>query len=105
MTQRGLRYGMVGGGPGAFIGAVHRRAAAMDGLATLVAGAFSSDRERSRAQGRELHLDAHRVYDDFETMAERESALPEGERIDLVSIVTPNHVHYRAAKAFIERGI
>jgi predicted dehydrogenase len=96
---------MVGGGPGAFIGAVHRRAATMDGLATLVAGAFSSDRERSRALGRELHLDAHRVYDNYEQMAEREAALPEGERIDFVSIVTPNHVHYRAAKAFIERGI
>ena len=96
---------MVGGGPGAFIGAVHRRAATMDGLATLVAGAFSSDREKSRAQGRELHLDPHRVYDDYATMAEREAALPDGERIDFVSIVTPNHVHYRAASAFIERGI
>jgi len=102
---RKLRFGMVGGGPGAFIGAVHRRAATMDGLATLVAGAFSSDREKSRAQGRELHLDAHRVYDDYETMAEREAALPDGERVDFVSIVTPNHVHYRAARAFIERGI
>lgn len=102
---RKLRFGMVGGGPGAFIGAVHRRAATMDGLATLVAGAFSSDGERSRAQGRELHLDAARVYDDYETMAEREASLPDGERIDFVSIVTPNHVHHRAATAFIERGI
>jgi len=96
---------MVGGGPGAFIGAVHRRAATMDGIATLVAGAFSSDRERSRAQGRELHLDPRRVYDTYEQMAEREAALPEGERVDFVSIVTPNHVHFRAARAFIERGI
>src|SRR5690349_14128810 len=103
--NRKLRFGMVGGGPGAFIGAVHRRAATMDGLATLVAGAFSSDRDKSRAQGRELHLDPSRVYDSYQTMAEREAALPPDERIDFVSIVTPNHVHYPAARAFIERGI
>jgi predicted dehydrogenase len=96
---------MVGGGPGAFIGSVHRRAATLDGLAELVAGAFSSDAAKSRAQGRELHLRPERVYDSFEAMAEREAALPAGERIDFVSIVTPNHVHYPAAKAFIERGI
>jgi len=102
---RKLRFGMVGGGPGAFIGAVHRRAATLDGLAMLVAGAFSSDRDKSRAQGQELHLDPRRVYDSYEAMAEREAALPEGERIDFVSIVTPNHLHYRVAKAFIERGI
>jgi predicted dehydrogenase len=96
---------MVGGGPGAFIGAVHRRAATLDGLATLVAGAFSSDREKSRAQGRELHLDPRRVYDSFDAMAEREAALPGDERIDFVSIVTPNHLHFRAACAFVERGI
>jgi len=96
---------MVGGGPGAFIGAVHRRAAELDGLAELVAGAFSSDPEKSRAQGRELHLDPRRVYSSYEEMAEREAALPEGERIDFVSIVTPNHLHFPIAKAFIERGI
>ena len=102
---RKLRFGMVGGGPGAFIGAVHRRAATLDGLATLVAGSFSSDPDKSRAQGRELHLDPKRVYDSYVAMAEREAALPAEERIDFVSIVTPNHVHYRAARAFIERGI
>src|SRR3954464_9487013 len=102
---RKLRFGMVGGGPGAFIGAVHRRAATLDGLATLVAGAFSSDRDKSRAQGRELFLDPRRVYDSYETMADREAALPAGERIDFVSIVTPNHLHFRVAKAFVERGI
>jgi predicted dehydrogenase len=102
---RKLRFGMVGGGPGAFIGAVHRRAATLDGLATLAAGAFSTDGDKSRAQGRELHLDPQRVYDSFGAMAEREAALPAEERIDFVSIVTPNHVHYRAARAFIERGI
>jgi predicted dehydrogenase len=84
---------------------VHRRAATLDGLATLVAGAFSSDRDKSRVQGRELHLDPRRVYDNYETMAEREAALPPGERIDFVAIVTPNHLHFRVAKAFIERGI
>ncbi|HEY2377366.1 MAG TPA: Gfo/Idh/MocA family oxidoreductase [Gemmatimonadaceae bacterium] len=105
MLTRKLRFGMVGGGPGAFIGAVHRRAATLDGLATLVAGAFSSDREKSRAQGRELHLDPRRVYDSFDAMAEREAALPGDERIDFVSIVTPNHLHFRAACAFVERGI
>ncbi|GAC1478753.1 MAG: Gfo/Idh/MocA family oxidoreductase [Gemmatimonadaceae bacterium] len=103
-VTRKLRYGMVGGGPGAFIGAVHRRAAEMDGLATLVAGAFSSDAAKSRAHGAELLLDPRRVYGGFEEMAEREAALPEGERIDFVSVVTPNHLHYAAARAFIERG-
>ena len=103
--SRKLRFGMVGGGPGAFIGGVHRRAATLDGLAELVAGSFSSDAAKSRAQGRELHLHPDRVYDSFEAMAEREAALPAGERIDFVSIVTPNHVHFPAAKAFIERGI
>jgi predicted dehydrogenase len=103
--SRKLRFGMVGGGPGAFIGSVHRRAATLDGLAELVAGAFSSDAAKSRTQGRELHLHPERVYDSFEAMAEREAALPAGERIDFVSIVTPNHVHFPAAKAFIERGI
>lgn len=101
---RKLRYGMVGGGPGAFIGAVHRKAAALDGEIELVAGAFSSNSEKSRQQGEELHLDPSRVYGSFAEMAEKEAALPEGERIDFVSIVTPNHVHFDAAKAFIERG-
>jgi predicted dehydrogenase len=95
---------MVGGGPGAFIGAVHRRAATMDGLATLVAGAFSSDRTKSRAQGRELHLDERRVYDSYQAMADAEAARPVDERIDFVSIVTPNHLHFPVARAFIERG-
>ena len=99
--SRKLRFGMVGGGPGAFIGGVHRRAATLDGLADLVAGAFSSDAAKSRAQGGELHLDPRRVYDSYEAMAERELALQAGERIDFVSIVTPNHLHFRAAKAFI----
>jgi predicted dehydrogenase len=95
---------MVGGGPGAFIGAVHNRAATLDGLAVLVAGAFSSDAEKSRAQGAAYGLAPERVYASFEEMASREAELPEDERIDFVSIVTPNHLHFPAAKAFIERG-
>jgi predicted dehydrogenase len=96
---------MVGGGPGAFIGAVHNRAATLDGLATLVAGAFSSDAEKSRAQGVAYGLAPDRVYASFEEMANREASLPEDQRIDFVSIVTPNHLHFPVAKAFVERGI
>jgi predicted dehydrogenase len=96
---------MVGGGPGAFIGAVHNRAATLDGLATMVAGAFSSDAEKSRNQGAVYGLAPSRIYATYEEMAEREASLPECERIDFVSIVTPNHLHFPVAKAFIERGI
>ena len=102
--DRELRYGMVGGGPGAFIGEVHRKAAALDGRLDLVAGAFSSLPEKSRQQGRTLHLDRARVYDSYEEMAEAEAALPAEERIDIVSIVTPNHLHFEVARVFIERG-
>jgi predicted dehydrogenase len=102
--NRKLRYGMVGGGPGAFIGAVHRRAAALDGLTELVAGAFSSDPDKSAAQGEALHLDDDRVYGSYQEMAEAEAALPADERIDFVSIVTPNFLHFDVAKTFIEHG-
>lgn len=101
---RKIRYGMVGGGPGAFIGDVHRKAAALDGQIELVAGAFSSDPEKSRQQGAELFLDASRVYGSYAEMADKEAALPEGERIDFVTIVTPNHMHFGPAKTFIEAG-
>ena len=103
--SRKLRYGMVGGGPGAFIGAVHRQAAALDGEIELVAGAFSSAADRSRQQGQALHLDPARVYASYEEMADRERARPEGDRIDFVTIVTPNVSHFPIAKAFIERGV
>lgn len=96
---------MVGGGPGAFIGAVHRAAAALDGRYDLVAGAFSSDPAKSRETGDELGLDTARVHPSYREMAEREAALPEAERVQLVSIVTPNHLHHPVAKAFLERGI
>ena len=102
--ERKLKYGMVGGGPGAFIGEVHRKAIALDGKAELVAGAFSSDPEKSRRQGHELHLEESRVYGSYEEMAEKEAALPEAERIDFVSIVTPNFLHFPVAKTFIEAG-
>src|SRR5580704_10440122 len=103
MTQK-LKMGMVGGGRDAFIGAVHRMAARLDGRIELVAGAFSSDPAKSKASGEDLGLDPSRVYPDYETMVAVESKLPEGERIDFVSIVTPNHVHFPPAKAFLEAG-
>ena len=103
MTQK-LKMGMVGGGRDAFIGGVHRMAARLDGRIELVAGAFSSDAAKSRASGEDLGLDASRVYPDYETMAAAEAKLPESERIDFVSIVTPNHVHFPPAKTFLEAG-
>lgn len=103
--DRKIRYGMVGGGPGAFIGEVHRMAAALDGKIELVAGAFSSQPEKSRKMGKRLHLAEDRVYDSFKEMAEKEAALPADKRIDFVSITTPNHMHFPVAKVFIEAGI
>lgn len=100
-----VRYGMVGGGPGAFIGAVHRMAAALDGELELVAGAFASTPERSRETGGELGVDPGRVYGSFQEMAVAESDLPPEERIELVSIVTPNHLHHAVALSFLERGV
>ena len=98
-----IRLGMVGGGSGAFIGAVHRMAARIDDHFDLVAGALSSTAEKSLASGRELGLDPERCYGSFEEMSQKEAERPDG--IEAVSIVTPNHVHYPAAKAFLERGI
>ncbi|ATN35552.1 oxidoreductase [Rhizobium sp. ACO-34A] len=98
-----IRLGMVGGGQGAFIGGVHRMAARLDDHFELVAGALSSTAEKSIASGRDLGLDPERCYGSFEEMAEKEAKRPDG--IEAVSIVTPNHMHYPAAKAFLERGI
>lgn len=84
--DRALKMGMVGGGPGAFIGDVHRRAAVMDGGVELVAGAFSSVARKSMQKGRELLLPPSRVYGSYEAMIENELARPEGERVDFVSI-------------------
>jgi predicted dehydrogenase len=101
--RRKLRLGMVGGGQGAFIGGVHRIAARLDGRFELVAGALASTPEKSRASGEELGLDPARCYGDFGGMAKREARRKDG--IDAVAIVTPNHVHFAAAKAFLNRGI
>lgn len=94
--------GMIGGGPGAFIGSVHRTAAAIDGLIELVCGAFSSDPAKSRSIGAELNLDPKRVYGSWEEMIQKEVALPDDERMDIVSIVTPNHLHFGPAKMAME---
>ncbi len=104
MMKRKIRMGMVGGGPGAFIGAVHRMAARLDGKIELVAGAFSTSAEKSRAMGEELFLDSARVYPDYQTMFAREAALPADRRIDFVAIVTPNATHFPVAMAALEHG-
>jgi predicted dehydrogenase len=96
--------GMVGGGEGAFIGAVHRMAAALDGQIELVCGAFSSDPARSRRSGEALFLSPNRVYPDYKTMIESEAKLPADVRMDFVSIVTPNHVHFGPAQLALQHG-
>ena len=98
-----IRLGMVGGGEGAFIGAVHRIASRIDDQYELVAGALSSTPEKARRSGQALGLAPDRVYDDYESMAKAESARPDG--VEAVSIVTPNHVHAPAACALLEAGI
>lgn len=103
--NRKIRMGMVGGGRGAFIGAVHRMAANLDGKIELVAGCFSSNPEKSKLSGQDFFLDPARVYSSYEEMAKCEAALPLGERIDFVSIVTRNDLHFPVAKAFLEAGI
>jgi predicted dehydrogenase len=96
--------GMIGGGRGAFIGAVHRMAAALDGQIELVAGCFSSDPEKSRASGADLWLDPARVYGSYQEMARSEAALPPGRRVDFVSIVTRNDTHFAVARTFLQAG-
>lgn len=104
MTRRKLRFGMVGGGRGAFIGAVHRIAAQLDGQAELVAGAFSSDPQRSRDSAADLFVSAERAYGSYRDMALAEASRPPGERMDFVVIVTPNDQHFPAATLFLEQG-
>jgi len=103
-SKRKLRYGMVGGGQSAFIGAVHRMAANLDGQIELVAGAFSSDPKNSQATGEQLFLNPKRVYGSYEEMARAEAALPADQRIDFVSVVTPNFLHAPVATAFLKAG-
>lgn len=102
--SRKLRMGMVGGGQGAFIGGVHRMAAALDQQVELMAGCFSRDFENTRATAKQLYLDRARCYRTYQEMAEHEAQLPVDKRIDFVSIVTPNQSHFPIAKAFLEAG-
>lgn len=101
---RKLKMGMVGGGPGAFIGEVHRKAVGIDGEIELIAGAFDINARKSKQMGRQLGLDSKRVYCTYEEMIERELKLPQGERIDFVSITTPNNWHFPIARDFLEAG-
>jgi predicted dehydrogenase len=105
ITPRRLRCAMVGGGRDAFIGAVHRRAMALDGRIELVAGALSSQPDKAMASGRDIGLRDDRNHGSWQALLDHELALPAEERVDFVTIVTPNHVHYDVAKAFAEAGI
>ncbi|CAN5634572.1 Gfo/Idh/MocA family oxidoreductase [soil metagenome] len=100
-----LKYAMVGGGQGAFIGAVHRKAIALDGQIELVAGALSSSADKARASGRELGLAQERNHSSWQALLDDELKRPPGDRIDFVCIVTPNHMHYPVAHAFAKAGI
>ena len=102
--NRKLKMGMIGGGPGAFIGEVHRKASRMDGGIELVAGAFDINPRKSKQMGRELGLNPRRVYGNYQQMIERELKLPEGERVDFVSITTPNNWHYPIASDLLNAG-
>ena len=102
--NRKLKMGMIGGGPGAFIGEVHRKAARMDGRIELAAGAFDINPRKSKQMGRELGLDTRRVYGTYNQMIDRELKLPEGQRIDFVSITTPNNWHFPIARDFLNAG-
>lgn len=102
--NRKLQMGLIGGGPGAFIGDVHAKAARLDGGIELVAGAFSRDAQKSKQKGRELLLDENRAYASIPEMIEKESKLPEGKRIDFVAITTPNNSHFAIARDFLQAG-
>lgn len=102
--KRKIRMGMIGGGEGSFIGAVHRIAANLDGQIQLVCGCFSSNPANSKATGQSLFLPDSRIYPTYQEMIEKESLLPEGERMDFVSIVTPNHVHFDPAMMALDHG-
>ncbi len=102
--ERTLKMGMVGGGPGAFIGDVHRKAARMDGRIELVGGAFDINPRKSKQMAKEVCLDRKRCYNDYTEMIEKESQLPQGERMDFVTVCTPNNWHFPIAKALLEAG-
>jgi len=102
--NRKIKFGQIGGGRDSFIGAVHRRAAISDGFTELIAGAFSSTPEKAKASGQDLLIADDRNYGCWQEMLDKEQALPNGERIDFVNIVTPNHAHFEPALAFVEAG-
>ena len=102
--NRKLRMGLIGGGQGAFIGRVHATAAIMDNLAELVAGALSSNPEKAKASAPDYDIKPERAYGSYQEMIDAEKKLPEGERVDFVSVATPNHTHFEIAKAFAEAG-
>jgi predicted dehydrogenase len=102
--NRKLRMGLVGGGQGAFIGRVHATAAILDNRAQLVAGALSSDAAKAKASGPDYDIKPERAYGSYQEMAAAEAKLPAAERIDFVTVATPNHTHYEIAKAFAEAG-
>lgn len=103
--KRKLKMGMIGGGSDAFIGAIHRRGAFMDNLIELVCGCFSVNPEISKSSGKEYFLPEHRVYENYHKMFEKEMELPKEERMDFVTIVTPNKWHFEPAMMALERGI
>jgi len=103
MTKK-LKMGMVGGGQGAFIGSVHRFAAALDAEIELVCGAFSSTPEKAISSGKELGISDHRNYTSYQEMFAQEMLLNDSERMDFVAIVTPNHMHYPVACAALNAG-
>ena len=102
--MRKIRMGMVGGGKGAFIGAIHRIAAQLDNQIELVCGAFSSDPENAIASGKALYLEEERCYHSYQEMFEQEANLDDDKRMDMVAIVTPNHLHFPVAKMALEHG-
>jgi predicted dehydrogenase len=104
MLQRKLRMGMIGGGPGSFIGAIHRMAARLDGEIELVCGAFSSEPKKSTETGEQLYLPPDRIYGSYKEMLEKEAKLDENKKMDLVRIVTPNHLHFEPAKLALQNG-
>ncbi|MFC2113289.1 Gfo/Idh/MocA family protein [Bacteroidota bacterium] len=104
MAVRKIKMGMVGGGPGSFIGKIHARAAQLDGQIELVCGAFDIDPANSKIQGKEYFLDPSRAYGTFQEMIEKEKNLPEGQRMDLLAVCTPNHVHYEPSRLALENG-
>lgn len=103
--NRKLRMALVGGGQGAFIGRVHATAAVLDNRAALVAGALSSNPERAKASAPDYDIPADRAYTSYQELIEQELALPESERIDFISVATPNHTHFEIAKAAVEAGL